>query len=69
MIPTQIIDEIHMSSDSANDDGNEIVEPTTLHLPVAYIEDITGPIEFAMILTDLLRTRIVLCRNLWLTIR
>ena len=31
-------------SDSASDDMNEIVEPTTLHLHVAYIDDITRPI-------------------------
>ena len=30
---TQIIDEIHMSSDSANDDVNEIVEPNILTVP------------------------------------
>ena len=40
---TLIIDEIHMSN-SASDDVNEIVEPTTLHFPVAYIDDITRPI-------------------------
>jgi len=40
---TLVIDEIHMS-DSASDDVNEIVEPTTLHLHVAYIDDITRPI-------------------------
>ena len=39
---TLVIDEIHMS-DSAIDDVNEIVEPTTLYLPVAYINDITRP--------------------------
>jgi len=38
-----IIDEIHMSN-SASDDVNEIVEPTTLHFPIAYIDDITRPI-------------------------
>ena len=31
-------------SDSASDDMNDIVEPITLHLPVAYIDDITRPI-------------------------
>jgi len=31
-------------SDSASDDVNEIVEPTTLHLLVTYIDDITKPI-------------------------
>ena len=40
---TLVIDEIHMS-DSASDDVNEIVEPITLHLSVAYIDDITKPI-------------------------
>jgi len=40
-----VIDEIHMS-DSASDDVNEIVEPTTLHLPVTYIDDITRPLAF-----------------------
>ena len=40
---TLVIDEIHMS-DSASDDVNEKVEPTTLHLHVAYINDITKPI-------------------------
>ena len=28
-------------SDSASDDVNKIVEPTTLHFLVAYIDDIT----------------------------
>ena len=37
-----VIDEIHMS-ESVSDDVNEIVEPTTLHLPVACIDDITRP--------------------------
>jgi len=40
---TLVIDEIHMS-DSASDDVNELVEPTTLHLHVAYIEDIARSI-------------------------
>ena len=40
---TLVIDEIHMS-DSISDDVNEIAEPTTLHLPVAYIDDVTRPI-------------------------
>jgi len=40
---TLVINEIHMS-DSASDDVNEIVESTTLHLPVAYIDDITRPV-------------------------
>jgi len=31
-------------SNSASDDVNEIVEPTTLHFPVTYIDDITRPI-------------------------
>ena len=31
-------------SNSASDDVNEIVEPTTLQLSVAYIDDITRPI-------------------------
>jgi len=35
---TLVIDEIHMSA-SASDDMNEIVEPTTLHLSVAHIDD------------------------------
>jgi len=39
---TLVIDEIHMS-DSASDDVNEIIEPTILHLPVAYIDDISRP--------------------------
>ena len=38
---TLVIDEIHMSN-SASDDVNEIVETTTLHFLVAYIDDITG---------------------------
>jgi len=42
---TLVIDEIHMS-DSASDDVNEIVEPTTLHLHVTYIDDITRPFAF-----------------------
>ena len=62
-----IIDEIHMSN-SASDDVNEIVESTTLHLPVAYIDDITRPIAICNNTHKLLRTRIVLCRNLRLII-
>jgi len=65
---TLVIDKIHMS-DSASDDVNEIVEPTILHLPLAYIEDITRPIAICNDTTNLLRTRIILCRNLWLIIR
>jgi len=42
-VDTLVIDEIHMS-DSASDDVNEIVEPTTLLLHVAYIDDITRSI-------------------------
>ena len=40
---TLVINEIHMS-ESVSDDVNKIVESTTLHLPVAYIDDITRPI-------------------------
>jgi len=40
---TLVIDEIHMSN-SASDDVNEIVELTTLHFPIAYIDDITRSI-------------------------
>ena len=40
---TLVINEIHMS-DIASDDVNKIVEPTTLHFLVAYIDDITRPI-------------------------
>ena len=40
---TLVINEIHMS-DSVSDDVNEIVEPSTLLLPVAYIDDITRSI-------------------------
>ena len=40
---TLIIDEIHMSN-SASDDVNETVEPTTLHFPVAYIDNNTRSI-------------------------
>jgi len=36
-VDTLVIDEIHMS---ASDNVNEIVEPTTLYLPVTYINDI-----------------------------
>jgi len=44
-VDTLVIDEIHMS-DSASDDVNEIVEPTTLHLPVTYIDNITRSLAF-----------------------
>ena len=42
---TLVIDEIHMSN-SDSDDMNEIVEPTTLHLHVTYIDDITRSFAF-----------------------
>ena len=60
---TLIIDEILMS-DSTSNDVNEIVEPTTLHSHVAYIDNITRPIAIYNDLTNLLCTHIVLCRNL-----
>ena len=41
---TLVIDEIHMSN-SASDDVNEIVEPTTLHLSVASINDIDSNLQ------------------------
>ena len=49
---TLVINEIHMS-DSASDNVNKIVEPTTLYFPVAYIDDITRPIAISVSYTHL----------------
>ena len=52
MIPTQIIDEIHMSFDSANDDVDEIIEPNTPAVPSKSFEFPCVEYNFMVVPTD-----------------